>query len=119
MRPGFRSRPCRARCAARPFGLRPSRAHSMKPMPTRWPAPASKVVGIAVGPGELESCRRFARGLDEVVRGMSEPPLLLISSDMNHFANDADTRRLDSLAIAALERGDPAQLHDTVPRNNI
>jgi AmmeMemoRadiSam system radical SAM enzyme/AmmeMemoRadiSam system protein B/AmmeMemoRadiSam system protein A len=82
-------------------------------------SPTSKVVGIAVGTGDLESCRRFARGLAEVMRGMADPPLLLISSDMNHFANDADTRRLDSMALTALERGDPAELYDTVTKNNI
>jgi AmmeMemoRadiSam system protein B len=82
-------------------------------------APATKVVGIAVGPADLEGCGRFARGLAEVLRDMKEPPLLLISSDMNHFANDADTRRLDALALAALERGDPAQVHETVTKNNI
>ena len=82
-------------------------------------APQSKVVGVAIGPGELESCRRFARGLAEVLRGMPDPPLLLISSDMNHFANDAETRRLDAMALAALERGDPAELYETVTSHNI
>lgn len=82
-------------------------------------APASKVVGIAIGPGDLEGCRRFARGLAEVMRGMDDQPLLLISSDMNHFANDADTRRLDAMALAALEHGDPAELYETVTTNEI
>jgi AmmeMemoRadiSam system protein B len=45
--------------------------------------------------------------------------LLLISSDMNHFASDAETRRLDALALSALERGDPDVLHETVTRHNI
>ena len=82
-------------------------------------SPASKVVGIAVGPSDLSSCLAFARGLAEVVRGLNEQPLLLISSDMNHFANDPDTRRLDAMALAALERGDPTEVHETVTQNNI
>ena len=38
---------------------------------------------------------------------------------MNHFATDAENRRLDALALAALERLDPAALHETVTGNNI
>ena len=79
-------------------------------------APESKVVGIAIGHGDLESCRRFAEGLAGLLRERKERPLLLISSDMNHFATDAETRRLDELALAALERGDPEALYETVTR---
>jgi AmmeMemoRadiSam system protein B len=82
-------------------------------------APEAKVVGIAIGVGDLKSCRRFAEGLAGLLRQRSDRPLLLISSDMNHFANDAETRRLDALALAALEKGDPAELYATVTQNNI
>jgi len=82
-------------------------------------SPQSRVVGIAVGHSDLESCRRFARGLAEVMRDLKDPPLLLISSDMNHFANDAETRRLDAMALACLEHGDPTELYETVTQNNI
>jgi AmmeMemoRadiSam system radical SAM enzyme/AmmeMemoRadiSam system protein B/AmmeMemoRadiSam system protein A len=82
-------------------------------------APESRVVGIAIGHGDLESCKRFAEGLAGLLREREEQPLLLISSDMNHFASDAETRRLDALALSALERGDPDALHETVTRHNI
>jgi AmmeMemoRadiSam system protein B/uncharacterized protein (TIGR00296 family) len=82
-------------------------------------APEVKVVGVVIGHGDLDSCRRFAEGLADVLRGLPEPPLLLVSSDMNHFANDAETRRLDALALAALVRGDPAALYETVTEHNI
>jgi AmmeMemoRadiSam system radical SAM enzyme/AmmeMemoRadiSam system protein B/AmmeMemoRadiSam system protein A len=82
-------------------------------------APAARVVGIALGQTDLESCRRFAVGLAEVLRGCEERPLLLISSDMNHFATDSEARRLDAMAIAALERGDPAELYETVTQHSI
>ena len=70
-------------------------------------APESKVVGIAIGDGDLASCRRFATGLASLLRERENPPLLLISSDMNHFASDAENRRLDALALSALERRRP------------
>ncbi len=82
-------------------------------------APWAKVVGVAVGEGDLDGCRRFAAGLAGVLRGREEPPLLLVSSDMNHYASDAENRRLDGLALSALEAGDPALLYDTVRDNEI
>jgi len=82
-------------------------------------APHTKVVGIAMGHADLESCRRFARGLADVLRSREEKPLLLISSDMNHFATDAETRRLDEMALLALEKGDAAELYQTVNQHNI
>jgi AmmeMemoRadiSam system radical SAM enzyme/AmmeMemoRadiSam system protein B/AmmeMemoRadiSam system protein A len=82
-------------------------------------APEAKVVGISIAHGDLESCRRFARGLAEVIRGRDDKPLLLISSDMNHFAPDAENRRLDALALDALETGDPEKLFNTVSSHHI
>ncbi|MEX2027778.1 MAG: AmmeMemoRadiSam system protein B, partial [Pirellulaceae bacterium] len=51
-------------------------------------APEAKVVGIAIGGGDLARCREFARGLARVVKSLPQAPLLVISSDMNHFATD-------------------------------
>jgi len=82
-------------------------------------APETKVVGIAIGHGDLDSCRRFAEGLAGLLRERDEAPLLLISSDMNHFATDAENRRLDALALAALERRDPEALYHTVHEHSI
>src|SRR5207253_1942632 len=60
-------------------------------------APAARVVGIAIGEGSWDACARFAEGLAYVLRQHEEPPLLLISSDMNHFATDSENRRLDEM----------------------
>jgi AmmeMemoRadiSam system protein B len=82
-------------------------------------APNSKVVGIAIGGGNLERCRQFADGLAKVIEQMAEPPLLVISSDMNHYASDAETRRLDETALAAMQTGDAEQLYQTVTSKHI
>jgi AmmeMemoRadiSam system protein B len=82
-------------------------------------APAAKVVGIAIGAGDLQTCRAFADGLARVLADCRERPLLVISSDMNHFANDAENRRLDEMALAAMERLDPELLLSTCQRNHI
>jgi AmmeMemoRadiSam system protein B len=43
----------------------------------------------------------------------------LISSDMNHFADEARTRRLDRLALDAIESLDPRRLYETVRQHRI
>jgi AmmeMemoRadiSam system protein B/AmmeMemoRadiSam system protein A len=82
-------------------------------------SPATKVVGIAIGAGDLQTCRRFADGLARVISTLPQQPLLVISSDMNHFAEDAENRRLDELALAAMERLDPELLLSTCQRHHI
>jgi len=82
-------------------------------------APESKVVGIAIGGGDLSRCRAFADGLAKVISNMKEPPLLIISSDMNHYASDTETRRLDEMALAAMETLDAEQLYNTVTGRHI
>jgi AmmeMemoRadiSam system protein B len=82
-------------------------------------APRTKVVGIAIGSGNVQRCRQFAEGLARVIASRQQRPLLVISSDMNHFATDTENRRLDELALAAMERLDPAVLYDTVQRHQI
>jgi AmmeMemoRadiSam system radical SAM enzyme/AmmeMemoRadiSam system protein B/AmmeMemoRadiSam system protein A len=82
-------------------------------------APQAKVVGVALGGGDLKGCRQFAAGMAQVIRSLPEPPLLAISSDMNHFASDAENRRLDEIALAAMESLDPERLFQTVKEQHI
>ena len=82
-------------------------------------ASSAKVVGMAIGGGDLERCRAFARGLAGVIRQLPKPPLLVISSDMNHFEDDAETRRRDALALACLDRLDAADLLQTCRDHDI
>jgi AmmeMemoRadiSam system protein B/AmmeMemoRadiSam system protein A len=82
-------------------------------------APQARVVGIAIGGGDFERCGEFAEGLAQVIRDLDETPLLVISSDMNHFATDAENRRLDEMALAALDTLDPKNVYDTVVNNRI
>lgn len=82
-------------------------------------APQTRVVGLAIGPGDLAGCQRAAEGLAGVLKEREDRPLLLISSDMNHYATDAENRRLDAIALDALERLDPTELYQTVTNNQI
>jgi AmmeMemoRadiSam system radical SAM enzyme/AmmeMemoRadiSam system protein B/AmmeMemoRadiSam system protein A len=82
-------------------------------------APQAKVVGVVLGQATREKCREFARGLADVLRSRSGRVLLLISSDMNHYASDDENRRLDALALGHLENCDPDQLYQTCHDQNI
>jgi AmmeMemoRadiSam system protein B len=84
-------------------------------------APRTKVVGITIGAGDLDRCRQFAEGLARVlqVTAPKKKVLLVISSDMNHYASDAENRRLDEIAMQSLERLDPADVYQTVTGHGI
>lgn len=82
-------------------------------------APSAAVVGIVIGDGDLEQCRRFAQHLADFLRAESPRPLLVISSDLNHYAPIEENRRLDRLALDAMTRLDPDQLYATVRDHDI
>ena len=82
-------------------------------------APQVRVVGIAVGDASLPELLQFGVAMSVVLRDMPQRPLLVISSDMNHFADDAETRRLDRLALDAIATLDPEHVYETVRRNRI
>jgi AmmeMemoRadiSam system protein B len=46
-------------------------------------------------------------------------PLLIISSDMNHYEAEAENRRRDELAIEAMLTGDPKHLAEVCQKNSI
>jgi AmmeMemoRadiSam system protein B len=73
-------------------------------------APQTRVAAIAMHGGSFEELRQAADAMADWIRELDDPPLLVISSDMNHFADDAENRRRDALALAMLERNDPQGL---------
>jgi AmmeMemoRadiSam system radical SAM enzyme/AmmeMemoRadiSam system protein B/uncharacterized protein (TIGR00296 family) len=82
-------------------------------------APETKVVGITIGAGNLEKCRTFAQGLASVLKDRLKNTLLVISSDMNHYAADAENRRLDELALECIDAVDAEKLYNTCRDNSI
>ena len=82
-------------------------------------APETKVIGIAIGGGNFERCQKFGQQLALFLSELDELPLLVISSDMNHFASDAENRELDEIALKAMESLDPKTLFESVRGRNI
>jgi len=81
--------------------------------------PHARVVPIVMGATPYPATRLLADALAWVVSESATPILLVISSDMNHFATDAENRRLDQMAINAMRTGDPAALHQTCEKHRI
>ena len=79
----------------------------------------SAIVGIAIGESDLPQCQRFAQELADFLRGEESPPLLVVSSDLNHYASDQENRRLDRIALDALATLDPAHLFRTIRDQDI
>ncbi len=85
--------------------------------------PQTKVVGAVIGRATVDELTaaavKFAGFLQNEEKNGRKAPLILISSDMNHFLNDETTRRLDALALDALESLAPTRLLETVRREKI
>lgn len=82
-------------------------------------APQAKVVGMVMGSGDWDRCRIAAKQLAEFIRTLPQPPLLLVSSDMNHFLDDQETRHLDELALVEIRKFAPQALWETVCAHSI
>jgi MEMO1 family protein len=81
--------------------------------------PGCKVVPIALGTGHLEILEALGEAIAEVITAQSEPVLLIASSDMNHYENEAITRVKDRKAIERVLDQDPRGLFEVVKREQI
>ena len=85
--------------------------------------PDLQIVPIVLGPCAFEETAVLAHELAAILRDTQakgeEAPLLVISSDMNHFAPEAENRRRDMLALDAMQTGDPRRLYDACMQNDI
>jgi AmmeMemoRadiSam system protein B len=82
-------------------------------------APHSKVIGVAMHGGSHAVLQDAAEQLAQFLKRMESPPLLVVSTDMNHYANEELTRRVDRMALDAIESLDPEGLLETVRSNRI
>ncbi len=82
-------------------------------------APASRVVGIVMRGGPYLSLREAAKRFAEFLQTLPELPLLVISTDMNHYETEIKTRELDRLAMEAIKSCDPERLWKSVHDHNI
>ena len=78
-----------------------------------------RMVPICLQRLDYSECAALGEALAEALQGLSEPVLLVASTDMTHFESEKDARRKDMLAIERVLQVDPAGLYETVTERGI
>lgn len=78
-----------------------------------------RFVPIAVGVGSYGPLEELGRAIAQVAGPAKERPLIVASSDLNHYEPDAVNRAKDHKAIERIVALDPRGLYDTVRREDI
>jgi MEMO1 family protein len=68
---------------------------------------------IALGTIRFEELQAIGEAIGQLLSESKDEILLLTTSDLNHYEDEAATRRKDEKAIAKLEAMDPRGLYDT------
>ena len=81
--------------------------------------PGFRFVPITVGTSSFEAMSALGDAIGNLLADLSEPALVIASSDMNHYESDSITRVKDHHAIDQVLALDPRGLYDTVRQGNI
>jgi hypothetical protein len=81
--------------------------------------PAVRIIALVLATQDEDAMRRLGAALAALVRESAPGALLVASSDMNHFENDAVTREKDAKAIERLRARDPEGLLSVCARERI
>lgn len=81
--------------------------------------PGCTFVPIALGTGQYEVLEALGEAIAQAVQSLDEGVLLIASSDMNHYENDAVTRHKDFKAIERILVMDARGLFDVVMNEDI
>lgn len=81
--------------------------------------PFVKIIPLIIGTLDLAAARRVAEACAEVLAGLEEKPLVVVSSDMNHYESDEETRIKDRYAIEAILKLDAEALVKAVKEHRI
>jgi AmmeMemoRadiSam system protein B len=81
--------------------------------------PKSRIVPIALGTGQFEVLEALGEAIAGVLGSQEDRALVIASSDMNHYENDAITRVKDRMAIDRILERDARGLYDTIKREQI
>jgi AmmeMemoRadiSam system protein B len=82
-------------------------------------SPDVQFVPIAIGTGQLLILEHLGKALARVIQSSAEPVLMIASSDMNHYEDDATTRVKDSKAIDKILALDSSGLYETITNESI
>ncbi len=81
--------------------------------------PGLRLVPIALGTGDFQALEMLGQAMAHIILAQAERVLIVASSDMNHYENDAITRVKDGRAIERILALDPRGLFDVVTKEEI
>jgi hypothetical protein len=81
--------------------------------------PGAKFVPIAVGTARPLLLENLGEAIANVIQSSEHPILIIASSDMNHYEDDATTRVKDRKAIEKILALDPQGLYETVINESV
>lgn len=81
--------------------------------------PDLSFVPIAVGTGRFMLLEQLGIAVASVIQDFGQPVLIVASSDMNHYEDDATTRVKDHKAIDKIVALDPPGLYETIMNESI
>ncbi len=81
--------------------------------------PSARVVGVTMVGGDWDAIEEAAGQFAHLLKQSDTRPLLLISSDMNHFATEETTRNVDKMALEAMQSLSAERFFDIVMAKQI
>jgi AmmeMemoRadiSam system protein B len=77
------------------------------------------IVPVVAGRLSLQECEAAGKGLAAAITSTGRNTVIIASSDMSHYVNDAEAREKDGLAIGRILDLDAEGLYNTVAREGI
>lgn len=81
--------------------------------------PDIQIVPLALSVGRYETVEELGRVVARVITERSPRPLLVASTDLNHYEAESVGRTKDRMAIDAILKLDPGELYETIRRERI
>ena len=81
--------------------------------------PNVKIVGVTMSGGDWDKIEEAAEQFADFLKQDETKPLLVISSDMNHFATEEMTRHIDKMALDAMQTLNAERFFEVVIKNRI
>jgi MEMO1 family protein len=81
--------------------------------------PKLRLAAIVLGGLSFKECEELGAAIARAVSKADGRTLIVASSDMSHYLEDAEARAVDRLALAPLAAADPRGLYDTVRAHGI
>ncbi len=81
--------------------------------------PDIEIVPLCLSHFSLAQCRRLGQSIARLIQELEEAPLILASSDMNHYESQEATMQKDQLALEPLLQLDPEGLYQVVHEEGI